>query len=299
MTTRSFFLIILCFIVASSVSGQKIDLEVTYVINDDRSVEFSYSKNVPGTVTLDMVFKSLSNANYVRRPHYLNGYNGRLFLLRPSDPDRSIGFSFSYKFIRGRLKPKVNSEVVYALPFDNSKKVKVEELSEVGNTFTGKALPRNWRAYQFKSEADTVFAARRGVVVDVVEGFGIDTASHFQRNRNSLIVEHNDGTLAKYLGFAKNGVFPKLGDKVEVDTALGTLRDGAVKGALHFMTYFLIGFEYEKEETANEFITPVFATSDGSMTLTPQKTYISDHSELLIMQEMSKRERKKYLQARK
>lgn len=300
MTTQSVLPTLIFLAAYQFLFAQSIDVEVTYVINDDRSVEFSYSKNVPGTITLDFVFKKLTNANYVKRPHYLNGYNGRLFLLRPSDPDKGIGFSYSYKFIRGRLKPKVNNEVVYALPFREQETIKVEELSEIGHTFMGKMLPRNWTAYQFKAQqSDTVFASRRGLVVEVVEGFEIDTTSHFQRNRNQIIVEHNDGSLARYLGFAKNGIFPKVGDKIEVESALGTLRDGETKGALQFMVYFLVGFAYEKEEAANEFITPVFATNTGNTVLTPGKTYSISRPQELILQEMSKRERKKYFQARK
>ncbi|MDW3191587.1 MAG: hypothetical protein R8G66_04460 [Cytophagales bacterium] len=164
----------------------------------------------------------------------------------------------------------------------------------------GKALPRKWKAYQFESkQADTVFAARRGLVVEVVKEFGVDTTSHFQRNRNSIMIEHNDGTLAGYQGFARNGVFPKVGDKVEVNTALGTIRDGETRGALHFMAYFLVGFDYDQQSSANEFISPEFATNKGQTVLMPQKYYIVARSEELILQEMSKRERKKYLQANK
>ncbi len=264
-------------------------------------MDFTYIKEYPGTLSVVVKFERLTNSRYSTYPRILRANSGKLFSLKPINPEQGIGYSFSYTYIKGAIGAKISKNFTYLMPFKQASTVVVQELGNLGKNFFKKDLPREWKGYHFNSEeADTVYAVRKGVVIDVVDKYQVDNSKNYTANRNSILVEHLDGTMAHYSGFAKGGTFVKIGSSVFPHTPIGTLSGGLDKGKLYFYIYFMAKpNKYERAKDPDEiaveqFVTPIFATDKGNNPLTPGKKYSVVKEESLITSEMSKREKKRF-----
>lgn len=288
---------------SSNISGQNKTIEITYKVNSDRSVDFFYSKKEPGSYTISLSFTKLENAFNSHYSNIVKGKSGKLFTLKPINKAKGISFSYKFSFIRGALNPKVDSLFVYRLPFKSDTALKVYEMNFLGTTYFGSELPKNWKAYQFISSADTVFAVRKGIVLDVKNKYDFDSISYYTSKKNTILIEHKDGTVASYEGFAKNKLLVKKGDIVYPQTPLGALTESNSKNKnkLAFKLYFLIDASKSRkdESLANQknrfqFISPLFLTDVGIVTLIPSKTYKVTITDDLISKEFTRKERKRF-----
>lgn len=73
------------------------NIEVTYKQNDDKTVDFYYTKPEHGTYTVQVTFNNLENAYTQKFVETAKGKKGKLFTLKPINPKK--GISFSYKYI--------------------------------------------------------------------------------------------------------------------------------------------------------------------------------------------------------
>ncbi|RZK55577.1 MAG: hypothetical protein EOO91_13835 [Pedobacter sp.] len=90
--------------------AQETAIKVSSKYNDNRSVTLSYEKDDPGTYTLVIDFKQLSNAaGAMQQSFTITGFGGSFLTLTPSNKDQNIGFSYSYRYIRGKLRPRINT----------------------------------------------------------------------------------------------------------------------------------------------------------------------------------------------
>lgn len=208
--------------------------------------------------------------------------SGRIMTLRPIDPTSPSYYSYNYSYIRGKLNPKVNRDFVYRLPVADGRKTTTvilpkrdsEENSETQN-----------KTILFQMEAgDTVYAVRKGYVVDM---------------ENSILVEHDDGSLAQYSDIPEESYFVKEGSMVYPDTPLGlAARVGHDNYLVRLSIYYLFNdkdflgadilgpFKYH-------YIDPIFSTKEGNVMVEYGKTYTSVVTEEIITKEMSKREVKR------
>lgn len=266
--------------------------------NDDKSVDFFYNKTKPGTYTVVVTFRSLENAYYTPEKYLVTNFDGPLFTLKPTDPNKGISYSYSYRYIQGTFKPKgVDTSFVYLLPFEKEKIIQAAEHSNLGEVYLKQARPKGWKAYQFRGEAlDSVYAARKGIVINVRDEFEQDTTAIFTSKTNQVVVEHPDGSVAVYKGFKKKGIVVKEGENIFPHTFLGVLGNELVthKKYLSFMVYYLsdLGFE-ENKRPETTFITPRFLTASGSIILTNRQKYTAAVSDEIITKEMTRREGKK------
>jgi len=147
-------------------------------------------------------------------------------------------------------------------------------------------------------------AVRRGLVVEVVDEFIADTTKDytFKRTVNKVLIEHKDGTLARYTGFKGGSIKVKPGQYVYPQEELGySGKYDAGKGyQLHFYIYYLntkkIDNLSEKEKMNRyAYLDPCFHWKGGESKIVPENDYVAESTEELIMQEFSRREKKKYL----
>ncbi len=304
-------IIALLFITLNAFTQTK-TIEIEYQRNKDNSVDFFYKKSEPGSYLLSLKFKNVKN-NY--SPDYLgiiSGNSGKITTLKPFNINSGISFSYTYSYIRGIPNPEVDKIFTYLLPFSKGNKVLVRELSFIGSTQFGNELPKNWKAYQFISfDNDSVFAARKGLVIDVIDQYELDTTSYFTSKKNEILVEHADGTYGSYSGFDKNGTFVKKGQMIYPQTPLGILgkRDNTLKisekrgsatiSKLNFKIYFLIDTSENREETLFnhksrfEYVTPLFYSAEGPQILKKNVFYTADYDEKTLLFEYSRKELKK------
>lgn len=298
--TLSFFLLL--FAVNLSFA-QELALKVSSKYNDNKSATLSYEKVDPGTHTLVVDFKQLTNTTGAMKQTFtLSGYNGNVITLTPSNKDQSVGISYSYTYIRGKLNPKLDADFVYVLPFRQGAKVRASESGFIGSMYFGKTTPDDWKVYRFYTkEEDTVTAVRKGIVVDVKDVYETATGVVYTNKTNEIIIEHGDGTLATYRGFKKGSVKVKVGQKVFPGTALGLNTTSGSNDAynISLLLTYLKSADFETVKSPNSkdgkslygFITPHFYTAENAESvLTNNQTYTSATNKDVVQKELTKKE---------
>ena len=124
-----------------------------------------------------------------------------------------FSYSFSYTWIIGSINAVHDDSYLYRLPYAIGTKHMVTQ------GFNGKYTHNGHSQYaiDFGMKIGTkIYAARGGVVVKLKEnsnkgGVGREFSSY----GNYVSIEHSDATLATYYHLNKNGVLPKIGQKVK------------------------------------------------------------------------------------
>ena len=297
------------FIISITAYSQQKPFEVTSKRNDDNSVVINYRKSNPGSSFVVVNFKYLDNCGspkIVRKT--VKGEGGILMTLRPSNPDRSIKYSYNYKYINGDHKAKPDNMFKYTLPFENGKDIEVRNLSYVGKRF-GNVEPKNWKSFQFLVNLDeTVYASRKGIVVDIEDDIDSNPDQEYSYNSkaNYVIIEHEDGTLAKYGVLKKNSIKVSIGDKVFPATpiAIAGTYDKTENSQLRFSLYYLDPDTANSDNDSNQtlsnrkhdyaYVDPLFYVNEGSVNkLIARNNYKAMITNEIIEMEMTKREKKK------
>lgn len=292
------------YFIITTIYAQEDKLTVNTKINEDKSVSFTAEFTSPGTYTVILNFKELSNSNNVGDNTYKVKYNGQSFLtLKPSNKDQGIGYSFSYSYIRGELNPKYDKEFIYTLPYTTGKKVRVGESSFVNATYFGTTTPPDWKVYRFfTSQSDTVTAIRKGIVVSIKDIYDMDESGKqtYTSQVNEVIIEHADGSLATYRGFRK-GLYVKLAQVVFPGSPIGLSSNNSGNGQFNIslMLTHLKSVDFAKKQEIKEsksmygFITPYFYNLvNGKEILINNQNYFVVNSPEILQKEMTKKELK-------
>lgn len=296
---------LLLVVVTHSLIAQEARMEVKAERNSDNSVTLNFTKNDPGTMTVQTNFKSLENSSLNGASFQAKGYAGQLMTLRPTNKDQRISYSYSYRYIRGKLKPKVAFEFIYGFPHHEGTEARVSEASYLKAKYFGNTEPEDWKSYYIHTKDEAaVLSIRKGLVVEVIDGNEDFTEGiTFKSNNNKIIIEHEDGTLATY-GALKNGsIKVKVGDVVfpKVELALNSNRgNNQYSFALSIMylkaadLFMNEGKNISNDKSLYGFVTPIFSVSLGQQVLDNNKIYQAAWSEDLIVKEMNKKELKQY-----
>lgn len=286
--------------------AQKNDVVVSAYTNTNQTVDFNYEKNAYGSFFLELNFDHIDNALPAWYKGTIKNQSGKLLTLKPLNNVTSIGYSFKYNYARGVLNPKIDTTFEYLLPVSSGKTVQVFDSNYLFKELLDGAEPKNWKAISFRlDEGDTIFAMRKGVVVDVIDGYNPDpTQLHSYNSRsNSVLVEQTDGTLAFY-GVLKNGsIMVRPGDAVLPHTALalaGTFDVGQNTQCTVYVDYLSDDNfkDVDKMTLGNRrffysFINPLFYTKEGIVRLKSGEKYTSETTTELIQKEFTKLEKKK------
>lgn len=227
-------------------------------------------------------------------------------LLTLTDVKQSPGYGYTWVSGCINTKPKA---VTYLLPVASGKITRLDTLFNISEKYLGEAAPENWSSYTLSATpGDTVFAARRGVVIDVEEDQepSVNEGVSYSRTINYVVLEHEDCTRSRYELFAENNIFPIRGDHIEAGEPLGIVADGSnyVNGShLRFFIYYpeitgqLLRELRKSKKTLyqNVYLTPAFHGVEG---IEAGTSYLSEHPQSIIFQEMNKREVKKWKKAK-
>ena len=281
-------------------------IKVNYEIQDDKSVRISYTKKEPGSFFLKVIFPRLENSYPTIYQDVVAYSSGNLLTLQPIDPDKSISFSMSYNYIRGVPNPEVDTAFQYILPFKNHKKIVVHEASNVNEVYFGAEKPIDWKSYVvYSKKADTIYSMRKGIVIDLSNSFTADQSlgNWYSSQRNHIVIEHEDGTVAEYKGIKKNSFFVKLGQTVYPQTIIGVMeRADENKYRIDFNVHYLYDASFGKKKkvtmkdykSRDRFLSPYFVTANGVHKLKDREIYVSESSATVLLAEFSKKEKKKY-----
>jgi len=277
-----------------------IDLSSRY--DDQGNAIIEVARHDGGTYSMVLEFSDVSNLSVPKFYRRTVSSVGPISTLKPQDTKKSTSFRYRYRYVRGTVNPrKVDRDFIYRLPVSLAASVEVRELLDAyAHYFNGKSNSVNFKAYQFIMErGDTVFAARKGVVINVVDKYDPVTDKgeiSMNTDNNRVTVEHADGTIAEYSVLAKGNIAVRPGDKVYPGTPIalaGTL-DGEVYQT-RFMLFYLTDNLSRINSLADYAITyhgidPLFSTSAGATTLTHGTVYTPTAPPELVAAEMTKRE---------
>jgi hypothetical protein len=289
--------------------AQAQNITINRTVKEDNSIDLNYEKILPGSYYIVMEFSNLSNCFAGDYKGVVTGYSGKLLNLKPINTQKGIGYSLKYYSILGVPNSRVDSLFQYTLPFKIGKQVKIYEAGNIGEKYFGSEKPVNWKSYVVNFDSpDTIFSLRKGIVVKLNNEYDEDTSvtKQYTSKRNSIIVEHEDGTFAEYTGFKKNSFKVKLGQIVYPQTQLGIV-ELFNKLENNYRFDFCIFYLYNLKSIGNnesqtlknyvssyKFLTPKFLTSEGLTTLESKKEYTTIFNETILFQEMTRSEKKKY-----
>ena len=278
--------------------------EITYEVRNNNQVVLNYEKSYPGAITLRIEFSRLNNCLFQRQFNkVIDGQSGILCTLRPVDPEKRIQFRYRYRYFRGALLKNHQPYKKYLLPFPEGSKVTAEQLYNIEERYFGAKQPDNWYALRlFSDKPDTIHAVRTGKVIKVTKNYPLNKSYHFTSNRNEVIVEHKDGTIARYVGFARDKIFMAPGNLVYAGEPIGAMREKGQHAALDLFIYYIksIDFDFrgpqtfDRKKVKHEYIEPPFIHADGASPLMPRRSFQVTHPEEAITAEMTRRERRKY-----
>jgi len=307
MKNRTTFLL---FLVCSPLFllGQNYDIELDYKVNQDNSVEILYTKNKAGTYTVYLHFPKLVNAHQQRFEKVVKSRKGTLCKLLPIIRKKPIQFSYRYIFHPGKVEPRIDEDFEYLLPFKKNTSAYTYEMSNISEEYLEKEVSaKNWKAYQFEvNKEDTVCSIRKGIVTEIDARYHTDTSGvyNYYRNKNKILIEHDDGTFARYIGFHRDQIFVEEGERVYPQSSLGMLarHDKRDIYRLSIMQFFY-NRDNSKDEIRNGIkirgritncITPDFITTDGILNLENEQIYTATFTPEQLMEEMTRREKKQW-----
>lgn len=272
-------------------------------IDEGSNLEITAQKNGPGTRTLFIEFTELQNAK--QSPTFNTVVRGDkpILTIKPVDKNTSPKVRWRSWSIQGHHTPKLDSSFVYRLPYSTAKApVAVYEMYNLNERhFNGNPI-RGWKAFQFYlQKGDTVFACRKGTVVEVIDGHAMlaaDRDAGYHSENNRLTIEHEDGTLGYYSVFEKGSIGVKEGDVVYPGSMLG--KAGAFAEGGQYQIRFHVSyptviknFKSDIQRSPFEYVyyNPFFATADaGALQLENGQKYRAFSSEALVQKEMTKKE---------
>lgn len=226
--------------------------------------------------------RNVADSLKVTRLYNLNltADRGTLFTLYPADRNKEMLCSFSFSYKVGTIKPKVDNSIIYLLPFKENKKVTIYE----GKRFDVK--PDVWKRYMVYSDTkDTIYAMRKGVVVDIRK-FAVNdneniTGQSGVKYRTEVIIEHADGTLASYSGLDEASLFVSLNQTINPHARIGvvdTFGNAGQNQNFSFNIYYFYDEETEdyagkKTRIIEKSVMPKFLTTSGKVKLLGKSDY--------------------------
>jgi len=253
-----------------------------------------------------LVFPKLENAYSTEVFRVIQSSSGYLAKLKAINSENDIDFSYNYTYNRGIPNPKIDSLFLYTLPFKKGKKLMITEAYNVGERHFGSERPSKWKYYIiYTNSADSIYCMRKGLVVEIKDIYESDTLlqKNYTSYRNSILIEHADGSYAEYRGFKKNSILVELGQTVYPQTQLGIVdKFNKEDYRLDFSVYYLIDDKLERKENQTlkdikcryEYLSPYFITKNGVCKIEHRKEYTVEFNETILLEELTKKEKKKY-----
>jgi hypothetical protein len=210
---------------------------------------------------------------------------------RVNEKATRYGYNYRYAMFRGNTDKKTDVEFSYALPVANEE-----------TTFA--VITENREGYQlaFELPTDTVYACRGGVICnDDLKDNTAKGNKSFSDNRSlsQITVYHADGTFGEYVFKGKSLTYP--GQDIKTGAPIAIVNNSLKKYSVRFSVYFLDKNKVKDQNIGNKHthFRPFFQTYDeGKVRLENEKAYICELTDEMLMQDMSKRERKKFLKNR-
>lgn len=302
-----FFLLLLLTLFTQFAQQRKIS--VSYEKNSNDDYVFYAENNTSQRYTVVIYFNTLLGLNPdTKLPAVKIARQGRTRLFRLSKSGiGSPSFNWGWAYQKGTGNPKI-VDFTYALPVAPEKQTQAIELSSLNENYGDGERPEGFYAIGFTlEEQDTIFASRGGKVISIDQSNNVDGDNMtFSRTRNKIEIEHEDGTIGSYSIFKANSAMVEVGEEILMGDPLA-LAGGAqytrghqVRLQVYALYYDKEAAEYSKDFFDYQSVLVKFKTTEGDAKILEgnikYRGYIDDE---MITQEMSKRQKKRYLKQRK
>jgi Peptidase family M23. len=291
--------------ITKSVFAQYDEVKVEYT-RDESGVEIKATNqsNSPKIVTLNLtVLENFStyDGNPTTKTIMPNSTSS-ICKLRIVDKTRGTNFNYRYQYVSGTSDVRFDPIAIYLLPIKEGKKTRIGSVTSIEN-YIKKDTEEKIMGYTFETEQnDTIYAIRKGIVYGIEDGKEDYINEVYKSDQNKLSVYHKDGTIAQYIRIKKGSALVKNGEKVEAGQPLALAVNKMDNQALFLITFSYYDAKKSKEQNKPfefTYFTPKFLTIEGKLTdLSIGETYTSTHPIDVITLEMSKREKKKFLEKR-
>lgn len=296
-----------------SIPSAQQTVEVKYAADSKGNYKFSCENHGYCNYIVEVNFTYLQNL----RADFKLPFTGSVqpgfsssFTLTKENSDQPSNFRFSYRYIKGCIKPKVNMDYTYLLPVAPGKAVQSYEMEYFLKRYMNDAAPQDWYALSIKMKAgDTVYASRRGTVTEVKDDANLKESGYTMASTDNYIeVYHGDCSFARYQVFRDKSIFVKAGQSIEAGDPIGIVGGEKYTTGPHlrFCVYYTIDkdafADYDQADRRSRlaYVPVQFWTKDtGKLKLANDSKYISEHPTALIAQEMSKKELKRWTEKHK
>ena len=289
-----------------------------------KGVETSFERGVKGEYafyadnpfycpcTVELTFSKLENVSFnsvnIDVPFQAVVHRGkqRILTLSRMVDDEPIDFRYSYSSIKGNVKASVDTDFVYLLPVKPGRKVCIDRTVSMENFLGAKTAARTTGFIFNMEEGDTVYACRAGIVSEVQDK-SASTREHtrYSAHENFVEIYHQDGSFSQYKLFKDDGIFVEVGEKVLAGQPVGVIGGSNYEHGSHlrYYTYHLYRDDsavdkdgYPSPLIRSKIFIPTFHLGpDQEDKPIFNQSYTSEHPVKLLLKEMSKSQKKKYL----
>lgn len=195
-------------------------------------------------------------------------------------------YRYSREIYRGNITKKPNTDFIYALP--------VAVKDTVGQTVSDFPDERFPSIIYFSLPSDTLYACRGGVMCD--DNLTDQAGRNFKPagDVSQITLYHNDGSFSGYVFIGKPLV--SAGQKINMGSPIAVIERYLDRYTVNFTAYYL-----DRNRTVSNspykhtYFIPYFQTAnEGKTKLKTGGTYTCELTDEMKMEEMSKREKKKF-----
>jgi murein DD-endopeptidase MepM/ murein hydrolase activator NlpD len=287
---KQLLIAIILFLIIKS-NAQLVEVQANY--NGVGDVDFVAYNNTPAPLFLNVDFADLENTTFNEPLPYIKlldpGFNTLFTLQRYPDADVPR-FNYQIKVFKSDPMALADLDFPYLIPFEPGREMSVFDVKSLDG-FWGTSLLESWNATGFSATpGEPVFAARTGVVVEVVgtQRTG-EPQTWYHTWNNSITVLQPDGTLICYHNVSDNSKKLKVNEKVFAGKQLGVVAPGSTE-------VIVLIFQHSLNSDDLRFIIPQFVTSENEtgILLSSQKYAVVHPMEIRGL-EMNNREKRRNL----
>jgi hypothetical protein len=219
------------------------------------------------------------------------------------DPTKRSTFKYTYTQIKGCINPKINQDYTYLLPIGIGKTTEAFHI-EYLKINEKNPEPKDFFAIGFKiNSGDTIFAARRGIVTSFRDNANLNLSEYAYSSEDNFIeIFHKDCSFGKYQVLKKSLV--SIGQEVEAGDPIAIAGGEKYSSGPHvrFEVYYNFEQQFQVQnkdgssiKTYWAYVPLVFFTKEEkNIKLNFGQKYTCEHPDSIIMQEMTKRQIKKW-----
>lgn len=272
-------------------NAQLVEVQANY--NGVGDVDFVAYNNTPAPLFLNVDFADLENTTFNEPLPYIRllepGFNALFTLQRYPDADVPR-FNYQIKVFKSNPMALADLDFPYLIPFEPGSEISVFDVKSLKG-FWGTSLPESWNATGFQTRpGEPVFAARSGVVVEIVEQQRTgDPQNWYHTWNNAVTVLQPDGTLICYRNVIDTGKKLKVNEKIFAGQQLGVVAPGATE-------LIVLIFQHDLNSTDLRFVIPEFVVAENETgILLSSKKYTAVHPTEIRGLEMTNREKRRNL----